>query len=143
MTLTIPQLQELRHVEAYDLATFLQGVEQAIKDGYEISLEHNETYPYGTIGHYIVKMPKSKGSVEQVKEPVKKEVLTIKVDASEVQSVVDKAVEEVKTLVEAHEAQQTTEGTEKQSDVVVEAPKKAETATQDVKAKPGRPAKGK
>ena len=71
MTLTIPQLQELRHVEAYDLATFLQGVEQAIKDGYEISLEHNETYPYGTIGHYIVKMPKSKGSVEQVKEPVK------------------------------------------------------------------------
>ena len=40
MTLTIPKLQELRHVEAYDLATFLQGVEQAIKDGYEISLEH-------------------------------------------------------------------------------------------------------
>ena len=103
MTLTIPQLQELRHVEAYDLATFLQGVEQAIKDGYEISLEHNETYPYGTIGHYIVKMPKSKGSVEQVKEPVKE-------------------------LAE----QQTTEGSEKQPESVVEAPKKA-----------GRPAKAK
>ena len=114
MTLTIPQLQELRHVEAYDLATFLQGVEQAIKDGYEISLEYNETYPYGTIGHYIVKMPKSKGSVEQVKEPVKE-------------------------IAE----QQTTEGTQEQSEAVVEAPKKAETATQDTKAKPGRPAKGK
>ncbi len=96
MTLTIPQLQELRHVEAYDLATFLQGVEQAIKDGYEISLEHNETYPYGTIGHYIVKMPKSKGSVEQVKESVKE-------------------------LAE----QQTTEGTQEEVQAVVEAPKKA------------------
>ncbi len=103
MTLTIPQLQELRHVEAYDLATFLQGVEHAIKDGYEISLEHNETYPYGTIGHYIVKMPKSKGSVERVKESVKE-------------------------LAE----QQTTEGTQEEVQVVVEAPKKA-----------GRPAKGK
>lgn len=96
MTLTIPQLQELRHVEAYDLATFLQGVEKAIKDGYEISLEHNETYPYGTIGHYIVKMPKSKGSVEQVKESVKE-------------------------IVE----QQTAEGAQEQSEAVVEAPKKA------------------
>lgn len=96
MTLTIPQLQELRHVEAYDLATFLQGVEQAIKDGYEISLEYNETYPYGTIGHYIVKMPKSKGSVEQAKEPVK-------------------------ALAE----QQATEGIQEQSEAVVEAPKKA------------------
>ena len=96
MTLTIPQLQELQHVEAYDLATFLQGVEQAIKDGYEISLEHNETYPYGTIGHYIVKMPKSKGSVEHVKEPVKE-------------------------IAE----QKTTEGTQEHSETVVEVPKKA------------------
>lgn len=96
MTLTIPQLQELRHVEAFDLATFLRGVEQAIKDGYEISLEHNETYPYGTIGHYIVKMPKSKDSVEQVKETVKEFV-----------------------------EQQTAEGTQDQSEAAVEAPKKA------------------
>lgn len=56
MTLTIQQQQELRHVEAFDLATFLQGFEQAVKDGYTLSLEYNETYPYGTIGHYIVKM---------------------------------------------------------------------------------------
>lgn len=129
MALTIQQQQELRHVEAYDLATFLQGFEQAVKDGYSLSLEHNETYPYGTIGHYIVKMVPSKWTVQEVKVPVKKEVLTIKVDASEVQAVVDKAVEEVKTLVEA---QQTTEGTQDQSEAVVEAPKKA-----------GRPAKGK
>lgn len=56
MALTIQQQQELLHVEAFDLATFLQGFEQAVKDGYSLSLEHNETYPYGTIGHYIVKM---------------------------------------------------------------------------------------
>ena len=49
MALTIQQQQELRHVEAFDLATFLQGFEQAVKDGYSLSLEHNETYPYGTI----------------------------------------------------------------------------------------------
>ena len=103
MTLTISQLQELRHVEAYDLATFLQGVEQAIKDGYEISLEHNETYPYGTIGHYIVKMPPSNWTVQKSKEPVKEVVV-----------------------------EQTTEGSEKQLEAVVEAPKKA-----------GRPAKAK
>ena len=56
MALTIQQQQELRHVEAFDLATFLQGFEQAVKDGYSLSLEHNETYPYGIIGYYIVKM---------------------------------------------------------------------------------------
>ena len=132
MTLTIPQLQELRHVEAYDLATFLQGVEHAIKDGYEISLEHNETYPYGTIGHYIVKMVPSKWTVQEVKAPVKKEVLTIKVDASEVQAVVDKAVEEVKTLVEASELEKVVQSTQEELKAAVEAPKKA-----------GRPAKGK
>ena len=96
MTLTISQLQELRHVEAYDLATFLQGVEQAIKDGYEISLEHNETYPYGTIGHYIVKMPPKGWTVKQPKEPVKEVV-----------------------------EQETAQGTQEQPEAVVEAPKKA------------------
>ena len=132
MTLTIPQLQELRHVEAYDLATFLQGVEQAIKDGYEISLEHNETYPYGTIGHYIVKMVPNEWTVQQVKESVKKEVLTVKIDSSEVQAVVDKAVEEVKALVEASELEKAVQSTQEELKTVVMAPKKA-----------GRPAKGK
>ena len=56
MALTIQQQQELRHVEAFDLATFLQSFEQAVKDGYSLSLEHNETYPYWTIGYYFVRM---------------------------------------------------------------------------------------
>ena len=71
MALTIQQQQELRHVEAFDLATFLQGFEQAVKDGYSLSLEHNETYPYGTIGHYIVKMlPEVWQKEMDVEEPV-------------------------------------------------------------------------
>ena len=70
MTLTIQQQQELRHVEAFDLATFLQGFEQAVKDGYSLSLEHNETYPYGTIGHYIVKMLPGTWQKKAVEEPV-------------------------------------------------------------------------
>ena len=70
MALTIQQQQELRHVEAFDLATFLQGFEQAVKDGYSLSLEHNETYPYGTIGHYIVKMLPGTWQKKAVEEPV-------------------------------------------------------------------------
>ena len=70
MALTIQQQQELRHVEAFDLATFLQGFEQAVKDGYSLSLEHNETYPYGTIGHYIVKMLPGAWQKKAVEEPV-------------------------------------------------------------------------
>ena len=70
MALTIQQQQELRHVEAFDLATFLQGFEQAVKDGYSLSLEHNETYPYGTIGHYIVKMLPPAWQEKAVEEPV-------------------------------------------------------------------------
>lgn len=110
MALTIQQQQELRHVEAFDLATFLQGFEQAVKDGYSLSLEHNETYPYGTIGHYIVKMLPGTWQKKAVEEPV---------------------------------AQQVGVGSQEVVQEVVEAPKKAETAAQDVKAKPGRPAKGK
>lgn len=51
--------------------------------------------------------------------------------------------QEVKKSQKEVVEEKTTGGTQEQSDAVVEAPKKAETATQDVKAKPGRPAKGK
>ena len=55
----------------------------------------------------------------------------------------DDALEIVQKAQEEAVAEQTTEGTQEEVQAVVEAPKKAETATQDVKAKPGRPAKGK
>lgn len=108
MALTIQQQLELRHVEAYDLATFLQGVEQAVKDGYSISLDHNETYPYGSFGHYIVKM--------------------VKQELQEVKTVVESTTEEVKTPLEAHESTQ--EGVANQEVVkeVVEAPKRGRKA---------------
>ena len=125
--------KETRLVHCYDPVAFVIAVEQGVKDGFSLDLVTPEHYPQQIGFQFICTMVKD----------AEKEVLTIKVDASEVQAVVDKAVEEVKTLVEAHEAQQTTEGTQEQSEAAVEAPKKAETATQDVKAKPGRPAKGK
>lgn len=103
MALTIQQQQELRHVEAFDLATFLQGFEQAVKDGYSLSLEHNETYPYGTIGHYIVKMIPNEWEVQEDKT-------------------VNKGV--VKT-VEASVAQKEWVGSQDVVQDVVEAPKKA------------------
>ena len=129
--------KETRLVHCYDPVAFVIAVEQGVKDGFSLDLVTPEHYPQQIGWQFICTMVKD--AEQEVKKP-QKEVLTIKVDASEVQAVVDKAVEEVKTLVEA---QQTTEGTQEQSEAAVEAPKKAETATQDVKAKPGRPAKGK
>ena len=101
MKLTIPQIQQLLHVEAYDLATFLQGVEQGVKDGYELSLEHNETYPYGSIGHYIVKMmPKSlRDELNGVNTPVQEP--TTPVEASEIEKVVQSTTEELQAAVGA------------------------------------------
>ena len=121
--------KETRLVHCYDPVAFVIAVEQGVKDGFSLDLVTPAHYPVVLGYQYICTMVKD--GQQEIKSP-QKEVLTIKVDASEVQAVVDKAVEEVKTLVEAHEAQQTTEGTEKQADAVVEAPKKA-----------GRPAKGK
>lgn len=99
MPLTIQQQQELRHVEAYDLATFLQGFEQAVKEGYSLSLEHNETYPYGTIGHYIVKMLPKEFTVPQQEQPVNTSVEPA--EASELEKVVQSTQEELKATVEA------------------------------------------
>ena len=118
--------KETRLVHCYDPVAFVIAVEQGVKDGFSLDLVTPEHYPVVLGYQYICTMVKD--GQQEIKSP-QKEVLTIKVDASEVQAVVDKAVEEVKTLVEA---QQTTGGTEKQADAVVEAPKKH-----------GRPAKGK
>ena len=121
--------KETRLVHCYDPVAFVIAVEQGVKDGFSLDLVTPAHYPVVLGYQYICTMVKDE---QQEVKNSQKEVLTVKIDASEVQAVVDKAVEEVKTLVEAHEAQQTTEGTEKQADAVVEAPKKA-----------GRPAKGK
>ena len=121
--------KETRLVHCYDPVAFVIAVEQGVKDGFSLDLVTPEHYPVVLGYQYICTMVKD--AEKEVKNP-QKEVLTIKIDASEVQAVVDKAVEEVKTLVEAHEAQQTTEGTQEEVQAAVETPKKA-----------GRPAKGK
>ena len=107
--------KETRLVHCYDPVAFVIAVEQGVKDGFSLDLVTPEHYPVVLGYQYICTM---------VKE----------------------AEKEIKSPQKAHEdvvAEQTTEGAQEQSDAVVEAPKKAETATQDVKAKPGRPAKGK
>ena len=107
--------KETRLVHCYDPVAFVIAVEQGVKDGFSLDLVTPEHYPQQIGFQFICTMVKA---VEQeVKNP-------------------QKAQEEV---VE----EKTTEGTQEPSEAVVEAPKKAETATQDVKAKPGRPAKGK
>ena len=132
--------KETRLVHCYDPIAFVIAVEQGVKDGFSLDLVTPEHYPQQIGFQFICTMVKDAG--KEVKNP-QKEVLTLKIDASEVQAVVDKAVEEVKTLVEASELEKVVQSTQEELKAAVEAPKKAETATQDVKAKPGRPAKGK
>ena len=96
--------KETRLVHCYDPVAFVIAVEQGVKDGFSLDLVTPEHYPVVLGYQYICMM------VKAVEEEVKKP---------------QKAQEEV---VE----EKTTEGTQEQSDAVVEAPKKA-----------GRPAKGK
>lgn len=132
--------KETRLVHCYDPVAFVIAVEQGVKDGFSLDLVTPEHYPQQIGFQFICTMVKD--AEKEVKKP-QKEVLTIKIDASEVQAVVDKAVEDVKTLVEVSELEKVVQSTQEELNTVVKAPKKAETATQDVKAKPGRPAKGK
>ncbi len=121
--------KETRLVHCYDPVAFVIAVEQGVKDGFSLDLVTPEHYPQQIGWQFICTMVKD--AEKEVKNP-KKEVLTLKVDASEVQAVVDKAVEEVKTLVEASELEKVVQRTQEELKAAVEAPKKA-----------GRPAKGK
>ena len=121
--------KETRLVHCYDPVAFVIAVEQGVKDGFSLDLVTPEHYPQQIGFQFICTMVKD--AEKEVKKP-QKEVLTIKVDASEVQAVVDKAVEEVKTLVEASELEKVVQSTQEEVQEVVEAPKKAR-----------RPAKGK
>lgn len=121
--------KETRLVHCYDPVAFVIAVEQGVKDGFSLDLVTPEHYPQQIGFQFICTMVKD--AEKEVKKP-QKEVLTIKVDASEVQAVVDKAVEEVKTLVEASELEKVVQSTQEELKAAVEAPKKA-----------GRPAKGK
>ena len=121
--------KETRLVHCYDPVAFVIAVEQGVKDGFSLDLVTPEHYPQQIGFQFICTMVKD--AEKEVKKP-QKEVLTIKIDASEVQAVVDKAVEEVKTLVEASELEKVVQSTQEELKAAVEAPKKA-----------GRPAKGK
>jgi hypothetical protein len=121
--------KETRLVHCYDPVAFVIAVEQGVKDGFSLDLVTPEHYPQQIGFQFICTMVKD--AEKEVKKP-QKEVLTLKIDASEVQAVVDKAVEEVKTLVEASELEKVVQSTQEELKAAVEAPKKA-----------GRPAKGK
>ena len=96
--------KETRLVHCYDPVAFVIAVEQGVKDGFSLDLVTPEHYPVVLGYQYICTMVKD--AEKEVKNP-------------------QKAQEEAV-------AEQTTEGTQDQSDAAVEAPKKA-----------GRPAKGK
>lgn len=108
-------MQNTIHIQSYNIVDFLVEIEKNIKNGYTFDFVSIGNFPQLVGGTFIV------GMVKDVEQEVKNP---------------QKAQEEAV-------AEQTTEGTQEQSEAVVEAPKKAETAAQDVKAKPGRPAKGK
>ena len=99
--------KETRLVHCYDPVAFVIAVEQGVKDGFSLDLVTPEHYPQQIGFQFICTMVK--GAEKEVKNPQNPQ----------------KAQEEVV-------AEQTTEGTQEQSEAAVEAPKKA-----------GRSAKGK
>ena len=96
--------KETRLVHCYDPVAFVIAVEQGVRDGFSLDLVTPEHYPQQIGFQFICTMVKD--AQQEVKNP-------------------QKAQEEAV-------AEQTTEGTQDQSEAVVEVPKKA-----------GRPAKGK
>ena len=96
--------KETRLVHCYDPVAFVIAVEQGVKDGFSLDLVTPEHYPQQIGFQFICTMVKD--AEKEVKNPQKHQ---------------EEVVEE-----------KTTEGTQEQSEAVVEAPKKA-----------GRPAKGK
>lgn len=99
--------KETRLVHCYDPVAFVIAVEQGVKDGFSLDLVTPEHYPQQLGFQFICTMVKD--AEKEVKKPQK------------AQKPQEEAV-----------AEQTTEGTQDQSEAVVEVPKKA-----------GRPAKGK
>ena len=97
--------KETRLVHCYDPVAFVIAVEQGVKDGFSLDLVTPEHYPQQIGFQFICTMVKDEQQ-QEVKNPQKAQ--------------------------EGAVAEQTTEGTQEQSETVVEAPKKA-----------GRPAKGK
>lgn len=55
-------------IEAYSLVEFVQKIEQAVKDGYGIDYDDNDSIPQGTVGYYRCKMHKG-GKVAALLKP--------------------------------------------------------------------------
>ena len=126
MKLTKEQSEELKQVEAYDLASFVMAIQEGIDQGYRASLEYNETYPFGSIGHYRANLvPKGWLRSESL-------------GASEGEVKV-RTVEGSKTSLKGLQGDNTTEGSLSASQGLVG----DSGASAGAKGKPGRPSKAK
>ena len=94
--------EEKFSVDAYSFVDVLQAVQKGVQQGYVIDVETNENYPQQWGTRYLLTMVRPK--TEEVKKATE---MTLKIDASAVQEVVDKAVAEVKEMVEKVEQQDT------------------------------------
>jgi len=93
------QVQEhtgFKRVEDYSLATWLEQVQECIQDGYEFDMESNIGYPT-QIGSVYTCLMKPKVQKVALGATVKN-VLTVKVDTTEVKTLIDAAIAEVKEL---------------------------------------------
>lgn len=81
-------------VQNYGLAEWLAEIEQQINAGYKFDFESNDCYPQN-MGYmfYAVMVPKNDG----------KQQLTVKIDASDVQPLLDETIKQVKQIVAEHE----------------------------------------
>ena len=121
-------LSQTRLIHCYDVVSFVTEIEKAIKLGYCLDLKDVQNYPV-QIGYQFITTMIRDESAQQKQENTK---LEIKIDTTEVKRIVDKAVEEVKSLQEASESKKVGGSTSEVPEAVVEAPKRS----------PGRPARG-
>ncbi len=113
--------QETRLIHCYDLLSFVAEIEKAVKDGFSLDFKDNTRCPV-MIGYQLI-------------------TTMVKEEPEEVKTVAESPTEDVKTPLEAPESTQEGAGSQEVTKEAVEAPKRAEAAAQDVKAKPGRKAK--
>lgn len=97
--------EEKFSVDAYSFVDVLQAVQKGVQQGYVLDVETNENYPQQWGTRYLLTMVRPK--TEEAKKVGEMTEMTLKIDASAVQEVVDKAVAEVKEMVEKVEQQDT------------------------------------
>ena len=63
-------MTQTKKIEAYNLGDFVKGIQEAVKEGFEIDFNSNESYPISMVGYYRCIMYKGPKLAALLKERV-------------------------------------------------------------------------